>query len=430
MGPVIPQKKIRRQAIMNAAGLPEAFVTFVAIWSKNRANLFDFLFFDFIFVILVNTSRKTQANLVLGAENQQRSKHKKLVIYPYFCGSNFNIVPTQVSTEAQVKFSKETYLYWYELMQLIRQFETTAEEKYKMEGKIRGFFHAYVGQEAIAAGCMTATRPEDLFITAYRDHGLAIAKGVSVNSCMAELYGKATGNAKGKGGSMHFFGKAVNFYGGHGIVGAQIGTGAGLAFAEQYRGTDNVVLCFFGDGAARQGILHETFNLAMVWKLPVVFICENNNYAMGTSVERTSNVIDIYKIADAYEMPGDKVDGMSPETVHEAVARAVKRAREGGGPTLLEMKTYRYKGHSISDPGKYRAKEELEEYRGKDPIQQLLKTIYDKKIASEEQIKNIDSRVEKAVAESVKFAEESPFPDDSEVLKDIYVDPDYPFIVD
>src|SRR5258705_7281072 len=315
-------------------------------------------------------------------------------------------------------------------MQLIRQFELTAEEKYKMEGKIRGFFHAYIGQEAIAAGCMTATRPEDLFITAYRDHGLAIAKGVSLNSCMAELYGKATGNAKGKGGSMHFFGKSVNFYGGHGIVGAQIGTGAGLAFAEQYKGTDNVALCFFGDGAARQGIVHETFNLAMLWKLPVIFICENNNYAMGTSVERTSNVIDIYKIADAYEMPADTIDGMTPETVHEGLTRAVKRAREKGGPTLLEIKTYRYKGHSISDPQKYRTKEELEEYKGKDPIQQMLKTIYENKFATEEAIKTIDARVEKAVAESVKFAEESPVPDNSEVLKDVYVDQNYPFITD
>src|SRR6201994_4421378 len=294
-------------------------------------------------------------------------------------------------------------------MQLIRQFELMAEEKYKMEGKIRGFFHAYVGQEAIAAGCMTATQPDDTFITGYRDHGLALAKGVSANACMAELYGKATGAAKGKGGSMHFFGKDVNFYGGHGIVGAQIGTGAGLAFAEKYRDSDNVVLCFFGDGAARQGILHETFNLAMLWSLPVIFICENNNYAMGTSVERTSNITDIYKLADAYEMPADVIDGMSAEAVHEGVSRAVKRAREKGGPTLLEMKTYRYKGHSISDPGKYRTKEELEEYRGKDPIQQLLKTIYDKKIATEEQIKTIDARVEKAVADSVKFAEESPF---------------------
>ena len=315
-------------------------------------------------------------------------------------------------------------------MQLIRQFELMAEEKYKMEGKIRGFFHAYVGQEAIAAGCMTATRPEDLFITAYRDHGLAIAKGVSVDSCMAELYGKATGCAKGKGGSMHFFGKDVNFYGGHGIVGAQIGTGAGLAFAEKYRGTDNVVLCFFGDGAARQGMLHETFNLAMLWKLPVIFICENNNYAMGTSVERTSNVIDIYTLADGYDMPGDTVDGMSAEAVHEGVSRAVKRAREKGGPTLLEMKTYRYKGHSISDPQKYRPKEELEEYKGKDPITVLLNSIKEHKYASEDDIKKIDDRVNSIVTGSVKFAEESPWPADDEVLKDVYMDKNYPFIVD
>ncbi|MBC7946372.1 MAG: pyruvate dehydrogenase (acetyl-transferring) E1 component subunit alpha [Chitinophagaceae bacterium] len=328
------------------------------------------------------------------------------------------------------KFSKETYLYWYELMQLIRQFELMAEEKYKMDGKIRGFFHAYIGQEAIAAGCMTATRPEDLYITAYRDHGLAIAKGVSVNSCMAELYGKATGCAKGKGGSMHFFGKDVNFYGGHGIVGAQIGTGAGLAFAEKYRDTDNVVLCYFGDGAARQGMLHETFNLAMLWKLPVIFICENNNYAMGTSVERTSNVVDIYKLGDAYEMPADTLDGMSAEAVHEGVARAVKRAREKGGPTLLEIKTYRYKGHSISDPQKYRTKEEVDEYKGKDPIHQVRKTILDSKFASEKDLAAIDKRVDDIVVESVKFAEESPWPGDDEVLKDVYMDKNYPFIVD
>ncbi|WP_121355515.1 pyruvate dehydrogenase (acetyl-transferring) E1 component subunit alpha [Flavisolibacter nicotianae] len=328
------------------------------------------------------------------------------------------------------KYTKETYLYWYELMQLIRQFELMAEEKYKMEGKIRGFFHAYVGQEAIAAGCMTATKPDDAFITAYRDHGLAIAKGVSVNSCMAELYGKATGCAKGKGGSMHFFGKDVKFFGGHGIVGAQIGTGAGIAFAEQYKGTDNVCLTFFGDGAARQGILHETFNMAMTWKLPVIFICENNHYAMGTSVQRTSNIIDIYKLADAYEMPADTIDGMSAEAVHEGVSRAVKRAREGDGPTLLEIKTYRYKGHSISDPQKYRTKEEVEEYKQKDPIQALLSTIYDNKFATEDEIRAINERVDAAVTESVKFAEESPWPDDSEVLKDIYVDQNYPFITD
>jgi len=339
------------------------------------------------------------------------------------------IFAAQICT-VPVKFTKETYLYWYELMQLIRQFELKAEEMYKMAGKIRGFFHAYVGQEAIAAGCMTATRQEDIFITAYRDHGLALAKGVSANACMAELYGKATGLAKGKGGSMHFFSKEHFFYGGHGIVGGQIGVGAGIAFAENYKGTDNVVMCFFGDGAARQGVLHETFNLAMLWKIPVVFICENNNYAMGTSVERTSNVIDIYKLADAYDMPGDKVDGMSAEAVHESIARAVKRAREKGGPTLLEMKTYRYKGHSISDPGKYRTKDELEEYKSKDPITLILKTIKDNGFASEEELKKIDDRIGKIVDESVKFAEESPWPADDELLKDVYTDKNYPFIVD
>ncbi|MBS4042514.1 MAG: pyruvate dehydrogenase (acetyl-transferring) E1 component subunit alpha [Chitinophagaceae bacterium] len=328
------------------------------------------------------------------------------------------------------KFSKETYLYWYELMQLIRQFELKAEEMYKMAGKIRGFFHAYIGQEAIAAGCMTATNHDDPFITGYRDHGLALAKGTSANACMAELYGKATGCAKGKGGSMHFFDVENKFFGGHGLVGAQIGTGAGLAFAEQYRGTKNVCLCFFGDGAARQGMLHETFNLAMLWKLPVVFICENNNYAMGTSIERTSNVIDIYKLADAYEMPGDKVDGMNPEAIHESVARAVKRAREGDGPTLLEFKTYRYKGHSVSDPQKYRSKEEVEEYKAQDPITQVTQTILKNKFATQADLDAIDSKINAIVEESVKFAEESPWPSDDEVLKDVYIDANYEFIVD
>ena len=328
------------------------------------------------------------------------------------------------------KFSKETYIYWYELMQLIRQFELKSEEMYKMAGKIRGFYHAYVGQEAIAAGCMTATNQEDPFITGYRDHGLALAKGVSPYAGMAELYGKATGVSKGKGGSMHFFSKEHFFYGGHGIVGAQIGTGAGLAFAEQYRGSKNVVVCFFGDGAARQGMLHEVFNLAMLWKLPVIFVCENNNYAMGTSVERTSNVIDIYKLADGYEMPADKLDGMSPEAVHEGIARAAKRAREGDGPTLLEMKTYRYKGHSVSDPQKYRSKDEVEEYKDQDPITKVSKTILENNFATVSELKAIDDKIAAIIEASVKFAEESPWPDDNELLKDVYIDSSYPFIVD
>ena len=327
------------------------------------------------------------------------------------------------------KFSKETYLYWYELMLLIRRFEEKAGQLYGMQ-KIRGFLHLYIGQEAIAAGCMTATTPDDIFITAYRDHGLAIAKGVSAKSCMAELYAKATGCSKGKGGSMHFFGVKERFFGGHGIVGAQLGTGTGLAFAEQYKGTDNVVLCFFGDGAARQGILHETFNMAMLWKLPVVFICENNDYAMGTSVQRTSNVIDIYKLADAYDMPGDQVDGMSPETVHDAVTRAVKRAREKGGPTLLEVKTYRYKGHSMSDPAKYRSKEEVAEYKLKDPIETTLVKLKKQFGLTDADIEKINDRVKDEVAEAVKFADESPYPADDEALKDVYMQKDYPFILD
>jgi pyruvate dehydrogenase E1 component alpha subunit len=247
---------------------------------------------------------------------------------------------------------------------------------------------------------------------------------------MAELYGKATGCSKGKGGSMHFFGVKERFFGGHGIVGAQIGTGAGLAFAEKYKGTDNVSLTFFGDGAARQGMLHETFNMAMLWKLPVIFICENNNYAMGTSVTRTSNVVDIYKLADAYDMPGDSVDGMDPEAVHESVARAVKRARAGEGPTLLEMKTYRYKGHSMSDPQKYRTKEEVEQYKERDPIEVVKSKLVKTFGVSESDVEAIHERVRLEVEESVRFAEESPWPNDDELLKDVYVQSDYPFITD
>ncbi len=327
------------------------------------------------------------------------------------------------------KFSKETYLYWYELMLLLRRFEEKTGQLYGMQ-KIRGFCHLYIGQEAVAAGCMTATTGEDKFITAYRDHALAIAKGVTPKSCMAELYGKATGCSKGKGGSMHFFGVEQGFFGGHGIVGAQIGTGAGLAFAERYRGTQNVVLCFFGDGAARQGMLHETFNMAMLWDLPVVFICENNKYAMGTSVARTSKTLDIYKMADAYEMPADTVDGMSPEDVHNAVLRAVNRAREKGGPTLLEINTYRYKGHSMSDPQKYRTKEELEEFKTKDPIEHVLNILKTDYATDEAAIEAIAERVKAQIDECVQFAEESPWPDDDELLKDVYVQEDYPFITD
>lgn len=330
---------------------------------------------------------------------------------------------------SKAKITKETWLQWYEIMLRIRKFEEKAGQQYGLQ-KIRGFCHLYIGQEAVAAGTVSALRFQDPIITAYRDHGLALARGMNSNECMAELFGKATGCTKGKGGSMHFFSKDHYFFGGHGIVGAQIGLGAGMAFAEKYKGTDNVAICFFGDGAARQGILHETFNMAMMWKLPVIFVCENNFYAMGTSLERSSNVKDVYQIGEAYDMPSFAVDGMNCESVHTAVEEAAERGRRGDGPTFLEIRTYRYKGHSMSDPAKYRSKEEVEEYKQKDPIETTLKTILEKGYASQEQIDTIQEKIKAEVEASVQFAEESPLPDASELYTDIYHQADYPFLID
>lgn len=315
------------------------------------------------------------------------------------------------------------------MMLRIRRFEERAGQLYGMQ-KIRGFCHLYIGQEAVAAGTITALRPEDPIITAYRDHGLALARDISSNECMAELYGKATGCTKGKGGSMHFFSREKKFFGGHGIVGAQIPLGAGIAFSEKYLGTQNVCACFFGDGAARQGALHETFNMAMLWKLPVIFICENNEYAMGTSVERSSNVVDISKLGLAYDMPSLQVDGMRCEAVHAAMAEAAGRGRRGDGPTFLEIKTYRYKGHSMSDPAKYRSKDEVEEYKQKDPIETTLATILHHHFATMKDIEAINQRILDEIDACVKFAEESPYPDPSEIYRDNYVEADYPFLTD
>ena len=330
---------------------------------------------------------------------------------------------------AKTHFNRETYLYWYETMLLIRRFEEKSAQLYGQQ-KIKGFCHLYIGQEAVIAGTMSALRKDqDSIITAYRDHGHALACGLSPNSVMAELYGKATGCSKGKGGSMHMFSKEHKFFGGHGIVGGQIPLGAGIAFAEKYNGTDNVCVCYMGDGAVRQGALHETFNMAMLWKLPVIFVCENNGYAMGTSVERTTNLLDIYKIGLAYDMPSREVDGMKCETVHEAIAEAVDRARKGNGPTFLEIRTYRYRGHSMSDPAKYRTKEEVEEYKLKDPIETTKKTLLEKKYATQSELDDMEQRLEKLVAESVEFSENSPYPEASDLYKDIYVQQDYPFAV-
>jgi pyruvate dehydrogenase E1 component alpha subunit len=247
---------------------------------------------------------------------------------------------------------------------------------------------------------------------------------------MAELYGKETGVSKGKGGSMHIFDKEHNFFGGHGIVGAQIPLGAGIGFAEKFNKTGKLCICYMGDGAVRQGAFHEALNLAMLWKIPVIFVIENNGYAMGTSVQRTSNVHELYTLGESYDIPSEPVDAMNVEAVHDSVERAAERARAGEGPTLLEFRTYRYKGHSMSDPQKYRSKEEVEEYKQRDPIEQVRHTILDKKIATEKDLAAIEAKVNAQVEESVKFAEESNFPDPSEALKDIYAEPDYPFIMD
>lgn len=326
-------------------------------------------------------------------------------------------------------FSKETYIEWFESMALMRKFEEKAQQLY-IQQKFGGFLHLYIGQEALVAGAVSATTKDDNMITAYRNHAHPLGRGMDPKVGMAELYGKATGCSKGKGGSMHFFDVEKRYFGGHGIVGGQIPLGAGLAFAEKYKGTKNVTLCYMGDGAVRQGALHETFNMAMLWKLPVIFIIENNMYAMGTSVERTSNVTDLYKIGSSYEMPSFQVDGMKCETVHEAVAEAAARARKGDGPTLLEIRTYRYKGHSMSDPRKYRTKEEEQEYIKSDPIEQVLKVIREKKYMTEKQIEAVYNKTKKLVEESVKFAEESPLPEPEDMYHDVYEQQDYPFILD
>jgi pyruvate dehydrogenase E1 component alpha subunit len=330
---------------------------------------------------------------------------------------------------AKPKFSKETYLKWHEQMLLLRRFEEKAGQLY-IQQKIRGFCHLYIGQEALLAGAVSATTKDDNYITAYRDHAHPIILGVSPGEVMAELFGKFTGCSKGKGGSMHMFSAKHHFFGGHGIVGGQVPLGAGIAFAEKYKETKNVTLCYMGDGAVRQGAFHETLNMAMSWKLPVIFIIENNFYAMGTSVARTSNVTDLYKLGHAYEMPAESVDGMSCEAVHEAIEKAVKRARDGEGPALLEMVTYRYRGHSMSDPAKYRTKEEVEKYKAQDPINQVAETIKKNKFATEAELVAIDQKVMTQVEDAVKFAEESPFPTVDELYKDVYAQEDYPFIME
>ncbi|NQX86863.1 MAG: pyruvate dehydrogenase (acetyl-transferring) E1 component subunit alpha [Flavobacteriaceae bacterium] len=326
------------------------------------------------------------------------------------------------------EITKETYLKWYEDMLFWRKFEDKLAAVY-IQQKVRGFLHLYNGQEAVLAGALHAMDlSKDKMITAYRNHVQPVGMGVDPRRVMAELYGKATGTSQGLGGSMHIFSKKHGFYGGHGIVGGQIPLGAGMAFGDKYHETGAVTLCYFGDGAARQGSLHETFNMAMNWKLPVVFICENNGYAMGTSVERTANHTDIWKLGRGYEMPSGPVDGMNPVKVAEAMHEAMERARRGEGPSFLEMKTYRYRGHSMSDAQLYRTKDEIEEYKKIDPITQVKDIVLEKGYATQDDIDVIDKRVKALVKECEAFAENSPWPDQSVMYDTVYEQEDYPFI--
>ncbi len=315
----------------------------------------------------------------------------------------------------------EQYHEWLRMMVLIRHFEEKAGEAYSL-GQIGGFCHLYIGQEAVAVGTLAALRPDDYVVSAYREHGLALARGMTPRSVMAELFGKATGCSRGKGGSMHLFDASINFMGGHGIVGGQIPLGAGFAFAAKYRGTDQVSLTYFGEAAANIGSFHEALNIAALWKLPTVFIIENNGYGMGTAVNRAAAITDLYRRAASYGMPGVEVDGQDVVAVKQATDAAVARARAGEGPTLLEIKTFRYVGHSMSDAasGTYRSKEELDSSRQRDPIVLLEMRMRELGMLTDDDIKKLETDVNEQVADAVKFADESPEPDPAELWTDVY----------
>jgi pyruvate dehydrogenase E1 component alpha subunit len=307
-------------------------------------------------------------------------------------------------------------------MILIRRFEEKCAESYSL-GKIGGFCHLYIGQEAVGVGAISALRPDDYVLTSYREHGQAIAKGMSPDVVMAELYGKAGGCSRGKGGSMHLFDVDLGFLGGHAIVGGQIPLATGVAFASKYKETDQVTICFFGEAAVNQGAFHESLNMAQLWKLPCIYICENNMYGMGTSLKRAMSVQDVAMKSCAYEIASESIDGMDVLAMRAAVQRAVKRAREEYLPTLLEARTYRYMGHSMSDPGNYRTRAEIEKYQERDPIKVFTNQLKEAGLIEDGDIAEIEAQVKEAVERSVKFADESPMPDPQELYTDIYADP-------
>jgi pyruvate dehydrogenase E1 component alpha subunit len=326
-----------------------------------------------------------------------------------------------VDTGVNAFVGKDELLKFYQDMLLIRRFEERAGQLYGM-GLIGGFCHLYIGQEAIAVGMQSISQRGDQIITGYRDHGHMLAAGMDPREVMAELTGRAGGSSKGKGGSMHMFDVATGFYGGHGIVGAQVALGTGLALANHYKGNGNVSYAYMGDGAANQGQVYESFNMAQLWKLPVVYVIENNQYAMGTSVERSASETAFHKRGTSFRIPGEEVDGMDVVAVREAGARATEHARSGQGPYILEMKTYRYRGHSMSDPAKYRTKEEVDEVKTtRDPIDHIKERLA-KAGVTEDDLKSVDADVKRIVAEAAEFARTSPEPDPSELYTDVYLE--------
>ncbi len=317
---------------------------------------------------------------------------------------------------------RQTLINLLHQMLLIRRFEEKSAEAYST-GKIGGFCHLYIGQEAVAVGAMSAIRTDDYVLTSYREHAHALAKGMSAESVMAELFGKATGCSHGKGGSMHMFDRNVNFLGGHAIVGGQIPLATGTAFAAKYKGTDRVSLCFFGEAAVNQGAFHESLNMAQLWKLPCIYICENNQYGMGTSLARAMSLQNIAQKACAYEMAAEFVDGMDVLAVREATLRAVERARKDYSPTLLEVRTYRFMGHSMSDPGNYRTRAEIEKYQERDPIKLYTASLKEEGIIDDKSLEQIEKQVREEIERAVRFADESPEPSPEELYTDIYANP-------
>ena len=329
---------------------------------------------------------------------------------------------TKASRKPDTKLAEKYRLYLRQML-LIRRFEEKAGEAYSL-GKIGGFCHLYIGQEAVGVGCLSQLRPDDYIVTTYRDHGQALVRGISSRAVMAELFGKAAGCSKGKGGSMHLFDASLGFLGGHGIVGGHIPLAAGIGFAIKYREKDQVAVCFFGEAAINNGAFHEALNMAGIWKLPCIFICENNRYGMGTAFERVAAVTDIVEHACSYDMAAELVDGMNVLTVYDATRRAVERARKQSQPTLLEVRTYRFMGHSMSDPlhGVYRTKDEVEEQKARDPITNLAGKLKEEGVIDQQGLDALDAEIVAQVEQSVKFADESPDPDPDQLYTDVLAD--------